>query len=64
MIAFKWRWFLIFLLATGVSAGIPSAAKAQTCDSNVPHVTGQWTTLPYQMPINPIKATLLHTGRS
>src|SRR4030095_10600941 len=28
----------------------------------VPHVTGQWVTLPYQMPINPINATLLRTG--
>jgi len=36
---------------------------AQTCVSNVPHVTGQWTTLSYQMPINPISASLLHTGK-
>jgi hypothetical protein len=27
-----------------------------------PHLNGQWVTLPYQMPINPISATLLHTG--
>jgi hypothetical protein len=29
----------------------------------VPHVTGTWVTLPYLMPINPISATLLHTGK-
>ena len=45
--------FFIFLLAAAVVAGT-SAANAQTCVSNVPHVNGQWTTLPYQMPINPI----------
>src|SRR5678816_2239839 len=38
------------------------AVHAQ-CPNNVPHITGTWTTLPYQMPINPISATLLHDGR-
>ncbi len=27
------------------------------------NVTGQWTTLPYLMPINPIHLGLLHTGK-
>jgi len=54
----------VFLVAAGVMvAGISPAAMAQTCVSNVPHVTGQWTTLAYQMPINPISTTLLHTGK-
>ena len=26
-------------------------------------VTGQWTTLPYTMPINPVHATLMHNGQ-
>ncbi len=39
-----------------------SRAAAQ-CPDNVPHVNGTWTTLPYQMPINPISATLLHSGK-
>ena len=37
-------------------------AGAQTCPANVPHVDGVWKTLPYQMPINPISATLLSNG--
>jgi hypothetical protein len=41
----------------------PSGALPQTCIANVPHVDGQWRTLPYLMPINPISATLLHDGR-
>src|ERR1051325_10460167 len=40
---------------------LPSAA--QVCSSNVPHVQGTWRTLPYLMPINPISATLLSTGK-
>jgi hypothetical protein len=28
------------------------------------HLTGKWTTLPYQMPINPIHVGLLHTNTS
>jgi hypothetical protein len=38
-------------------------AAAQRCAANVPHVHGTWSTLPYLMPINPISATLLHSGR-
>ena len=50
------------LLASGVGAW-PAVAHAQACSANVPHVTGEWLTLPYQMPINPISATLLHPGQ-
>ncbi len=39
----------------------PGRAEAQ-CNSDLPHVTGVWRTLPYQMPINAISATLLRTG--
>ena len=39
------------------------AGLAQTCPANVPHIQGTWRTLPYLMPINPISATLLHTGK-
>jgi len=57
------RRFIIALLILGSSVGLPSWARAQTCAANIPHVTGEWVTLPYQMPINPISATLLHTGK-
>jgi hypothetical protein len=50
-------WFAAAVL------GIPNAALAQACPANVPHVSGQWTTLAYQMPINPISTTLMHTGQ-
>src|SRR5215472_1665630 len=54
----------LFAYFTAVTVfGIPNTALAQACSANVPHVTGQWTTLPYQMPINPISATLMHTGQ-
>ncbi len=43
--------------------GVPVAALAQPCVANVPHVDGQWATLPYLMPINPISITLMHDGR-
>src|SRR6516165_3980822 len=42
--------------------GVPFAV-AQTCPDNVPHITGTWTVLPYQMPINPISANLLPNGK-
>src|SRR5262245_33945537 len=53
-----------FLLVASVVAGLPYIARAQTCAPNqLPHITGTWVTLPYQMPINPISATLLHNGK-
>ena len=33
------------------------------CPVNTPHIQGTWRTLPYLMPINPISATLLHSGK-
>src|SRR5262249_12404261 len=53
---------IVAALALATGAGFPVVAHAQTCAANVPHVTGEWVTLPYQMPINPISATLLHSG--
>src|SRR5262249_46807910 len=55
------RIVLAACLTAGLSA--PSAALAQTCPANVPHLTGTWVTLPYGMPINPISATLLRSGK-
>ena len=61
--AFVRRRLLIPLFSVGAAAGLTSAARAQSCVSDVPNITGQWMTLPYQMPINPISATLLRTGQ-
>src|SRR6266853_4472131 len=58
------RIFLVTLLvAATASALVPGGVRAQSCAANVPHVTGTWVVLPYQMPINPISASLLHTGK-
>ena len=54
---------IVAVLAFVAGAGFPSVARAQTCASDVPHLNGQWVTLPYQMPINPISATLLSSGQ-
>jgi hypothetical protein len=53
-------WFLITALALLGGFVVPTA-MAQTCVTNIPHIQGTWMTLPYQMPINPISATLLNT---
>jgi fibronectin type 3 domain-containing protein len=55
--------FIVEVLTLALGVSIPGVARAQTCNANVPHLTGEWLTLPYQMPINPINATLLRTGR-
>jgi len=49
---------VLFLILIGAT----SLARAQFCPVNVPHIDGVWKTLPYQMPINPISATLLSNG--
>jgi hypothetical protein len=55
--------FLVTLLVGAVvGAFVPCGVRAQSCAANVPHVTGTWVVLPYQMPINPISASLLPTG--
>src|SRR4029077_7057193 len=47
---------IIFLCTLG---GGSRMALAQS-----PHLTGTWKTLPYSMPINPIRVGLLHTNTS
>ncbi|RPH71651.1 MAG: DUF1929 domain-containing protein, partial [Myxococcaceae bacterium] len=54
---------IVAALALAAGAGFPGVAHAQTCAVTVPHLTGEWVTLPYQMPINPISATLLRSGQ-
>ena len=54
---------LFALILAATTLGLPGSARAQSCAANVPHVTGTWVKQPYLMPINPISATLLHTGR-
>src|SRR5215475_9252120 len=53
---------LVFLVSAVAAALTHLSALAQ-CPTNVPHLTGTWTVLPYQMPINPISANLLHNGK-
>src|SRR5919204_3995278 len=54
-------------LAAFTALAVPAlthlSALAQTCPTNIPHITGTWTVLPYQMPINPISANLLPNGK-
>jgi fibronectin type 3 domain-containing protein len=58
------RTFLVGFLAAAVGGVfISGGVSAQTCPANVPHMTGTWETLPYQMPINPISANLLRNGK-
>src|SRR5947208_12260177 len=57
------RVWLVALLSAAAGALVSGGVHAQTCATNVPHVTGTWEVLPYQMPINPIQATLLPTGK-
>jgi hypothetical protein len=56
------RCSLMFLVSAVVAALTHLSALAQ-CPTNVPHITGTWTVLPYQMPINPISANLLPNGK-
>jgi hypothetical protein len=46
--------------ALAAAATVPVGAQ---CVQNVPHLDGTWDVLPYGMPINPISATLLHSGK-
>ena len=58
----RYKNFVVFT-ALALPALTHLSAVAQTCPDNVPHVTGTWTVLPYQMPINPISANLLPNGK-
>jgi fibronectin type 3 domain-containing protein len=51
-------------LALWSSGVVVPSSSAQTCGTaNIPHLDGEWRTLSYLMPINPISATLLNTGK-
>src|SRR6201997_2780399 len=52
----------MFLVSAVAAVLTPLSALAQ-CPTNVPHIAGTWTVLPYQMPINPISAHLLPNGK-
>src|SRR5437762_2187865 len=58
----RYKKFVVFT-AFALPALTHLSAVAQTCPDNVPHVTGTWNILPYQMPINPISANLLPNGK-
>ena len=47
----------VALLALGLAASSPLALRAQA------GVQGQWTTLPYAMPINPVHVALMNNGK-
>jgi hypothetical protein len=57
------RTISAFLVVALLDAFFSGSSPAQTCPANIPHLTGTWTVLPYQMPINPISANLLHDGK-
>jgi hypothetical protein len=52
------RAFALLTISLGALGISPQTVIAQQ-----PQVTGQWVTLPYPMPINPIHMGLLHTGK-
>ena len=56
------RCSLMFLVSA-VAAALTNLNALAQCPTNVPHITGTWTVLPYQMPINPISANLLPNGK-
>src|SRR5215510_14329939 len=58
----RYKKFVIFT-ALALPALTHLSAVAQTCPDNVPRITGTWTVLPYQVPINPISANLLPDGK-
>ena len=54
---------LTLVIASLAGILFSAGAGAQSCAVNVPHITGTWVVLPYQMPVNPISATMLPTGK-
>jgi hypothetical protein len=52
-----------FVVGLAFAASVVALPANAQCLNNVPHLVGTWTTLPYGMPVNPISATLLRTGK-
>ena len=58
------RRLTFLLIIASVSVGLQQASvNAQICVANIPHLNGQWLRLSYDMPLNPVSATLLRTGQ-
>ena len=57
------RCSLMFLVSAVAAVLTHLSALAQCTTNEFPHITGTWTVLPYQMPINPISAHLLPNGK-
>src|SRR6188472_1408153 len=53
----------LMVLVSAVAAALTHLSALAQCPANVPHTNGTWTVLPYQMPINPISATLVPNGK-
>jgi hypothetical protein len=47
----------------GASSSSSSSSSTSTGHTNAGHPNGVWSTLPNTMPVNPIHAALLHTGK-
>jgi Domain of unknown function (DUF1929)/Glyoxal oxidase N-terminus len=59
---------MIALSFAGCGGGAGTSSSSSTTPNQPPHTsaghpTGMWTTLPGTMPINPVHAALLHTGK-
>jgi hypothetical protein len=60
-VAFRLLLSILFIFIA--SSLFVTSSEAQICAPDAPHIEGEWTTLPYLMPINPISTTLLHNGK-
>src|SRR5882762_3456342 len=58
---------LICLVLAGCGGGAGSSSSSSSTTStghtNAGHPNGVWSTLSYTMPVNPVHAALLHTGK-
>jgi hypothetical protein len=60
-------WALVAMICLSLTgcggATTYSTTPSQPGHTSTGHPTGMWSTLPYTMPINPVHAALLHTGK-
>ena len=60
-------WALVAMICLSLTgcggATTSSTTPSQPGHTSTGHPTGMWSTLPYTMPINPVHAALLHTGK-